>query len=185
MNFRELDNLLIDARAGSRAAECHGFLCGYFCVNRQPQEDTFKKYLLADTMDEDMFARCYKKIVELAEEVNNRISADDYSLQLMLPDDNSSIGERGAALIQWCEGFLSGLGIGGLTGLDLLSIESREVIEDLYKICRLDVDDMGDEGEEEESAFTELTEYVRMGAILLHEEFHKPPAAFGQPEVLH
>lgn len=185
MNFRDFDNLLMDSRAGSRAAECHGFLCGFFCVNQYPQADTFKKYLLADTMDQEMFVKCYEKIVELADEVNTKISAGDYSLQLMLPDDNSPMSERGTALIQWCEGFLSGLGIGGLTGLELLSIESREVIEDFYKICRLDVDDMDEGGEDEESAFTELTEYVRMGAILLHEELGKAPVTDEPPQVLH
>ena len=184
MNFRELNNLLIDARAGSRAAECHGFLCGYLCVNQHLQEDTFKEYLLAESMDQSMFAECYEKIAELANEVNTTILAGDYGLQLMLPDDNSPMSERGTALIQWCEGFLSGLGVAGISGTELLSIESREVIEDLYKICRLDVDDIDEGGDDEESAFIELIEYVRMGAILLHEELHKLPVT-DRPEVLH
>lgn len=185
MNFRELNNLLIDARAGSRAAECHGFLCGYFCVNRELQEDTFNKFLLADTADQDLYTECFVKISELAAEVNAKIAVGDYGLQLMLPDDNSSMGEREAALIQWCEGFLSGLGIAGMTGLEALSTEGREVIEDMYKICLLEVEEGDDEGEDEEAAFVELTEYVRMGAILLYEEFHGMITTNDRPGVLH
>ena len=183
MNFKEFNNLLIDAQAGSRAAECHGFLCGYFCVNKELHEDTFKKYLLADTMDQDLLNVCFEKITELAAEINRNISEGQFELQLMLPDDDCPMSERGEALIQWCEGFLSGLGIAGIDGLELLTVESRELIVDLYKICRLDVTDMDESGEEEESAFLELTEYVRMGAILLYEELNNITA--DKPGVLH
>ena len=44
---------------------------------------------------------------------------------------------------------------------------------------------MNDAGEDEESALTELIEYVRMGAILIHEEFRQSDdVAVSQP-VLH
>lgn len=173
MNFKELNNLLIDARAGSRAAECHGFICGYLCVNKELHEDTFKRYLLTDTMDQDLQDLCFEKFTELAAKITREITDGQFELQLMLPDDSCTMSERGEALIQWCEGFLSGLGVAGINNLELLTMDSRELIQDLYKICRLNVDDMDESGEDEESAFMELTEYVRMGAILLHEELNK------------
>lgn len=185
MNYKELDNLLIDANAGSRAAECHGFLCGYLCVNDNMQEDTFRRYLLADMTDQQMFLECYKLIAELAGEVYLKIASEDFTLELLLPDDSSPLTERSEALIHWCEGFLSGLGVAGVTDFDLLSFECRELIHDLYKICRLDADEISNDGAEEEAAFSELTEYIRMGAMLLHVELHKTAFGSVRPGVLH
>lgn len=173
MNFKELNNFLIEARADSLAAECHGFICGYLCNVTNVNEDTFRQYLFAEMTNSEMINECSRKLGELATEVMAGISAQDFSLELLLPGDDFPLNERGAALVQWCEGFLNGLGIAGLLEFDLLSAEGREVIQDLYKICRLDVNNLAEEGEDEESAFMELSEYVRMGVILLYEEFQQ------------
>ena len=185
MNFRELDILLIDAKTGTHAAECHGFLCGYLCLFRELNEDTFTQYLFTDMADSEMLNECSKKLGELATEVMDGISAQDFTLELFLPDDNCPLNERGAALVQWCEGFLYGLSIAGLLELDLLSAEGREIIQDLYKICRLNVDNIAEQGEDEEAAFMELTEYVRMGAIMLYEEFQQTGISDNNVKILH
>lgn len=185
MNYKELENLLIDANAGSRAAECHGFLCGYLCVSDNLQEDTFRRYLLADMTDQQAFLECYKQIAELAAEVYLKITSEDFTLELLLPDETSPLSERSVALVQWCEGFLSGLGVAGVTDIDLLSFECRELIQDLYKICRLNADEINRYGNEEEAAFNELTEYIRMGAMLLHVEMQNTAFGTNRPGVLH
>lgn len=185
MNYKELDDLLIDARSGSRAAECHGFMCGYLCVYDTMQEDTFRKYLLAEMSDQEMFAECYRQMNELAAEVYLKIASEDFTLELLLPDETAPLNERSLALVHWCEGFLSGLGVAGVMDFDLLSFECRELIQDLYKICRLDADEINVEGNEQEAAFNELTEYVRMGAMLLHVEMHKHAFSNARPGVLH
>lgn len=185
MNFSELNNLLIQSGAGSRAAECHGFLCGYLCVTETPDAAVFEQYLFADSMDKTDTRECIAMVVALAVEVQAGLNSENFTLQLLLPDDNTTLGERGEAFVQWCESFLSGLGVGGLSALDLLSVESREVIQDIYRICRLDLGAISESADEEERAFAELTEYVRMGAILLHEELHQAGNDDGKPEVLH
>ena len=172
MNFDELDQLLSDTRCGTRASECHGFLCGYLCINNNLQEEVVRNCLLADVNDEVLSYACLGSIKALAIDVCAQIASTDFALELLLPDDSRPLRERGASLIQWCDGFLSGLGAAGVVKFYALSSEGRELLDDLYKICRLDPDDMGDSGEDEEFALTELIEYVRMGAILMHEELH-------------
>ena len=185
MNFDELEQLLIDARCSTRAAECHGFLCGYLCINNDLREDVVRNCLLADGDVAVMSCTCLDGLKALATDVHDQISSADFTLQLLLPDDSRSLRERGASFIQWCEGFLSGLGAAGVVKFYALSSEGRELLDDLYKICRLDPDDMNDAGEDEESALTELIEYVRMGAMLIHEEIRRTDdVAVSQP-VLH
>lgn len=185
MNFSELNNMLIESGAGCRAAECHGFLCGYLCVAEQPEEAVFEQYLFADSMDAGSLTEYRSMLFELAREVQAGLESENFALRLLLPDENTPLDERSEAFIQWCESFLSGLGVAGLTELELLSIESREVIQDIHKICRLDLDAMSGNAEEEERAFAELTEYVRMGAMLLHEELHYTDNGEDRPEILH
>lgn len=187
MKFEELERLLTDARAGSRAAECHGFLCGYLCVSDNIEKELFDKYLLSapSGSDRDRTVECVDQIAGLADDVNEQISSGSFDLQLLLPDDQSPLVERSVALTEWCQGFLSGLGIGGIVDFDTISAESRELIDDLYKICNLDVESSADAGEEGEFALTELIEYVRMGAIFIHQEFHNSPSVMDKPEVLH
>lgn len=187
MKFEELDSLLADARAGSRAAECHGFLCGYLCVSDNIEKGLFDKYLLSDLegRDSDQIAECADRIAVLADDVSDQISSGNFELQLLLPGDRSPLAERSEALTQWCQGFLSGLGIGGIVDFDTISAESRELIDDMYKICNLDIESAGNVGEEGETALVELIEYVRMGAIFIHQEFHNSPSVMDKPEVLH
>jgi len=187
MKFEELDRLLANAHAGSRAAECHGFLCGYLCVSDNIEKELFDKYLLSDPvgMDTDRTTECVDKISGLADDVNEQITSGSFELQLLLPDDQYPLVERSVALTEWCQGFLSGLGIGGIVDFDTISAESRELIDDLYKICNLDVESSRDAGEEGESALMELIEYVRMGAIFIYQEFHTSPSVMDKPEVLH
>ncbi|MGH8120577.1 MAG: UPF0149 family protein, partial [Gammaproteobacteria bacterium] len=112
MNFDELNQLLSDAGCGTRAAECHGFLCGYFCSNGDPGEEVVRNCLLGD-IEGDLQVVCLERIKALAATVHEQITSQDFALELLLPDDSRPLHERGASFIQWCEGFLSGLGAAG------------------------------------------------------------------------
>jgi hypothetical protein len=86
----------------------------------------------------------------------------------LLPDDEIALVERVAALAQWCDGFVGGLGLGGLDDEHGLSETGREAVEDLGRIARTELTLDGDEADE--SAFVEVLEFVRIGAILVYEE---------------
>ena len=170
INFNELNQLLASAACGSRAAECHGFLCGYLCVRSQVEDTVLKECLMAELEENDLAPQCMEELSLLSRSVSEQISSANFKLELLLPGDDMSLADRSAALTEWCEGFLGGLGTAGMTDFDLLSFECRELIQDLYKICRLDPASIRDSSEEDEAALMELIEYVRMGAMLVHDE---------------
>jgi uncharacterized protein YgfB (UPF0149 family) len=65
-----------------------------------------------------------------------------------------------------------------LAGTDLeraLSDEASEVLADFSRIARTDVDEASDPDGEED--YTEVVEYVRVGAMLLRHELGAPPGA--------
>ena len=87
----------------------------------------------------------------------------------LLPSDAQSLESRTAALAQWCQGFLYGLGSGSIPDVGGLPGDVGEIVRDLTEITRAGVDD-GDGEESNEGAYAELVEFVRVGVQLLFEE---------------
>src|SRR5690606_26477934 len=87
-----------------------------------------------------------------------------------LPDDDSDISERVAALSQWCHGFLTGFGSAGAK--DELSEDARDTLQDLAALVQITADDEDDS----EADYMEVTEYVRMAAASLYYEFAEADA---------
>jgi hypothetical protein len=95
----------------------------------------------------------------------------------LLPNDAVSLAERALGLYDWSRGFMYGL---GLSGVDTggLSEEAREAFDDLAAITHLDLDDLED-SEDNEQALMELTEFVRVAAMLVYEEKAGPKEPSG------
>jgi uncharacterized protein YgfB (UPF0149 family) len=108
-----------------------------------------------------------------------QLSAQELNFQPLLPDDGSELGLRARALGEWVQGFLYGLGIGGLD-TEGVSEEIKQALADLEQIGQVDFDvDHADESDE--VAFTEVFEFVRMSAILIKDEI----GALRREELLH
>lgn len=107
-------------------------------------------------------------LAQLLEETLDGFEAEDFSLFLLLPGDDSPLAERAAALGSWCRGFLSGFGVAGVVDDAALSDDGRGFLRDLREIGNVDVE-LADGGNDEFSLM-ELCEYTRMGALLLREE---------------
>src|SRR6266480_5553812 len=86
----------------------------------------------------------------------------DMEFELLLPEDGQSIDARTAALAEWCQGFLYGLGAGAIPDAGGLPGEVGEIVRDFAEIARADVDARQAE-ESNESAYAELVEFVRVG----------------------
>jgi uncharacterized protein YgfB (UPF0149 family) len=89
---------------------------------------------------------------------------------LLLPEDAEPLPVRTAALAEWCQGFLYGLGAGGIPDASRPAGRCRGDRARLRRdhACR------GGSGagraEANESAYGELVEFVRVGVQLLFEE---------------
>ena len=89
-----------------------------------------------------------------------------------MPGDEDALQGRALALGEWCHGFLQGI---GYTGKESgWPDECAEILRDFLEIVRLDP---AVAGEADEMAYTELTEYVRIGVQVIHSEFQSltPP----------
>jgi uncharacterized protein len=98
--------------------------------------------------------------------------SNDFSLTLLLPNDDELISDRVMALSQWCHGFLTGFGSADAKNRTL-DEEAQDMLNDLAAIVQIQVDDDEDE-ETNEADYMEVTEYVRVIASSFYEEFAAP-----------
>ncbi len=173
MDFDEVADALAPLGQADAAAEYHGALCGALCVLPPQEIDLLRLIETADGLPAGA-AQARPVLERLREETLEALSDEAMRFQPLLPGDEAALVPRVNALTTWCQGFLFGLA--SKPGLDLkrCSDELREVVRDLTELTHAAVGDETD-AEIEETAYTELVEYVRVGAQLVFMELHPRP----------
>lgn len=176
-DYDELNEALARLEIVTDAAECHGMLCGLICADKQPKQHWLAEILPAGRESGDLLVKELLMMLEAAyATTQQQFDAAEFGVRLLLPDDNEALPVRLQALAQWCEGFYLGLGIAGISDLDKLPEDSREIVNDMINIAQVEVD-AGDTNEEDEVAYAEVAEYLRVGVLLIHEELSAPKQA--------
>ena len=183
LDYDELQNLLGGMNSGLRASECHGFLTGYLCLADTINESVWK-YICADMEGSESIQPEQRSALHtMSQDISDQIDSRNFDFCLLQPDDTTPFSERCEALAEWCQGFLSGLGVAGTIDWNTLSDNCREMISDFSDISRLGSD--AGESDQMEESLMELHEYVRIGAMYIHDEFSRLKAENERPEVLH
>lgn len=180
IEFTELDSYLMAVGATNSVAETHGATCGLICAGGDLAEGEWVATVLGSD-EPDVVTQALDNSLPLATlkgysaEV---LSGGDMAFDLMLPDEDELLSERITQLGQWCQGFLYGFGVGGMSDLSVLDEASREVVDDLLAISQVGTEGI-DESEAEEQLI-QLQEYVRVGVLLLFEALNPVPQASAQ-----
>jgi uncharacterized protein YgfB (UPF0149 family) len=162
------------AEADLSVAEFHGTLCAFLCTRPRPRVEAWVAEIVTSEHPPQGSAWA-RALCEAGERTRAALAEGAFSLELLLPDDDEPLSERGAALADWCTGFLYGLGLAGDGVGESLSAEAREVIADLAEFTRIDSDE--ESSSDAESALAEIVEYVRVGVLLIYEELMRADAA--------
>lgn len=145
------------------ASEVHGAWTGF--LSGKP-EASFEQVLpaLAEILTGENMEEAIPALRKAFLHTQRTLADEQFRFNLRLPDDETPLHKRAAALADWCQGFLYGL---GASGCGNLSAQAEEILRDFRAISQLDPTV---EGEEEEQALVELVEYVRIAAQLLYAE---------------
>lgn len=174
--FEQWANVFAAHKAFSHPSELHGSLCGRLSAGRRPDS---QDWLATACEHMGLPLTATEESPELVSFMTNardamltELSAADMSFQILLPDDDYSLDQRLQALSAWVRGFLEGLAMVGGESLGQAPDEIRELIEDLVAISQVaETEEDSDEGEYQ---LTEITEYVRLGALAVFTEFNAP-----------
>ena len=158
-------------RVGARLgpAEAHGLLCGLLCAADEEAVTGWLDELMgerADLIQRDPEAQ--RVLSALITSSADQLRSEQFELELLLPIDDASLAERTEALGVWCDGFLVGYGLGANEAGDGVAAEVHEVLADFAEIGR--IAPQTNESEDAEVAYTELVEFVRVGAMVVQPE---------------
>lgn len=156
------------------ASELHGSLSGYLCGggSASAQAILTALELEGDTTNVDDAGRAL--VADLYTQIRLQLDDPELGFEPLLPGADQPLAVRGDALVEWCRGFLGGLGLSGFGGPQGLSEESAEILRDLDTIAasHFSYDD-----EDDEDSLTEVFEFVRIGVLLLHAERQVAPSS--------
>lgn len=165
-DYNHIQQLLARERSLADAAEAHGTLAGCLCGSAGYRLEDWLREILPEGRGAPATAAALE---ELFAATAGALLQPDMEFELLLPGDEQPIEVRTAALAQWCQGFLYGLGAGTITDATGLPGDAGEIVRDFVEISRAGVDAAQDE-ESNEAAYAELVEFVRVGVQLLFEE---------------
>jgi hypothetical protein len=166
VEYAALQRILSQSGALTDAPEAHGTLAGAFCSANDYRFEYWLSELFAEGRADDEPAR---ELRGLFDSTRAALHAQDLQFVVALPDDDAPLAQRAAALGQWCQGFLYGLGTNPLPDPQSLPGDVGEIVRDLSALVQVGVDD-NEDPEANEQAYTELVEFVRVGVQLLFEE---------------
>ncbi len=180
-SFEELSEVLARTKGQTGAAETHGLLCGLLCTRGRFDERAWLAGVLDDIDCHDPFSEACRALLKRLEVATmHQLQSADCSFQILLPPDSEALTLRSQSLADWCAGFLAGVGLGGGCA-QVLPSDSREILQDMTEMTRIDAAASADE-EGNEAAYTELVEYLRVATLMIREELlgFDPMRASGQ-----
>ncbi len=164
-----LDAALARADVGAGAAEAHGSLCGLMSVHATADSATWIDSLLEGLDVNDVLVQEARGLLqEVYEHSRQEMLDSNLGFYPLLPSDERSLEERVEALGLWCQGYLFGLALGGVTEETEFPEDSAEILNDIAQIATVGFD--AEEDEENETAYAEIIEFLRTGVLLVSEE---------------
>jgi hypothetical protein len=192
-NYAELGAALDELELGVDAAEYHGGICGALCALGSGASNS---WLRATRSSEIADPDLTNTLLNAEATAWKALAGPDFEFHPVLPEGEVSLSARVDALALWCQGFLSGLGLGGENVATVLAAPASpspkangqgrggitEILADLAEIskARLGDEDMQDAAQ---AGFDleALVEYVRVGVQLIFDELEGRRAAAESP----
>lgn len=168
ITYQDWRDFLIKIGAVCEPAELHGMVIGCICACGPSGRDLWVSQSMGfmDLLEGESGGELDVAMQNFFDMNLSYMSSDDYSLQLLLPDDALPLADRVDALAKWSQGFLHGIASGGEGIGAKLDDESKETLQDIAQIARASEDTDGDPNALE-AFYAELVEYLRLAAFNL------------------
>lgn len=150
---------ITQAKLGVTPAELHGSITGFLCAGWTGRaRDLLDSLALESDAGDIVAGESLDDLIERAAAcINSRLRAQE-PVELVLPE--SPLAARANAVVDWCRGFLGGLGLTGVLAGPAQTAEIAELLSGLGQIAASHVacDD------DDEAALDDLLDFIR-GAV--------------------
>jgi len=169
-------DLLRNTSLGLNPAELQACLCAHLSIDHDCSVDTWLQRALATESGlAGLDTNVMQALEALFELTQKQLTDPEFGFQLFLPDEDVALEERINALSDWCGAFLSAIGGSESQTMMAMDEDGHEFIRDVSEIAK--ANSMPDNAEELENfAFFEVTEYLRVGTLLLFESMQQAAA---------
>ncbi|MDC9714357.1 MAG: UPF0149 family protein [Gammaproteobacteria bacterium] len=162
-------------------ASAHGILCGFACVKPDLSlDDWLNEVLISIDFDNLNEKSAHQQLAQIYNNTLSQLGDETLNFQLLIADENCKLTEQADTLIQWCQGFLLGLGLKKISTNDE---DVLEMIKDFGEISKLDVGVL--DSEQNAQDLNEIIEFVRIGALLIQETLQPSKQDYISPDTLH
>lgn len=152
--------------------EVHGYLTAGFVTDQLENKKTWLDSLIdnhALSADEQKAATA--PLTQLFDYTQATLASPMYEFKLLIPDDEEKLSFRCECLARWCQDFLTGLHLSGVTvdpqGKDDLSNALKLVQEVALSLSQ---SEQLSSSEDDEFAFSDMLEHLRMTIIFIYNE---------------
>jgi len=167
--YQRLERELARADLEVGCAEAHGLLCGLLCAHHRDPQQRWLDELLEQTAEADLLVTaCRRALEQLYRETQSEFDDPGLGFRPLLPNDDQPLQQRAKALVDWCQGFLYGIGLCGLEQ-NSLSADTREALADFTQIARMDTQRL-EGSQQDQEAFWEVSEFIWVAAMMLFHE---------------
>jgi uncharacterized protein YgfB (UPF0149 family) len=166
-NYQDLDHALNFTVHKLHPSLVHGLACGL--ISGKLSDKQAWELLIEECQKSN---EAHEILYSLFEASRQQLDEFLFDFQLVLPPDSVVLSVRAEALTLWCQGYLTGLKLAQVEVDGKKTNEMNEAIEDLIEIAKMNYEEVVS-SDEDEAAYVELIEYVRMAAILIHQELHE------------
>lgn len=160
ISYTKLESTLSKLGAQLNAAETHGLMTGLLTITSPQKHEAWRSVLLENLDCSTPSQVQWKIFSNTGSQIMHDFTEQNFAFNLLLPSDDQPLQERADALVLWCRGYLSGLGLIGITQEHLANNVVKELVDDLSQIAHIQMET--DSSEEDENSYMELVEYVRV-----------------------
>lgn len=169
-SYEKVSQLLKSSHAVASTSEFHGLLCGLMCSGKNMLIDSIKwaQSVMAEVEGElPNNQEQLETLVNLFEITREKIASMDFDFQMLLPCDDAELKIRAKELGYWCQGFVAGLGLGGLQWEGKIESDVQDALYTISDIAQIDYLNL-DITEKDEVAYIEVSEYVRLAVLSIY-----------------
>jgi hypothetical protein len=143
-------------------------------------DDWLNEVLVSIDLNNIKEKESHQVMAEIFNSTTEQLADPTLNFWPLLAEDSCSLSGQASSLVQWCQGFLVGLGLSEVQGSE---DEVMEMIKDISEIAQLEVDLMDDEDNAQD--LNEIIEFVRIGVLFIQETLQPSKQDFISPDQPH
>jgi uncharacterized protein YgfB (UPF0149 family) len=161
MTYPEFGAALAQAKLGIGPAELHGSIVGYRCAGGAGRAHEVLNALQLESDDAGAVDPLHARLDQLIPAIARELGAGQ-SITPLLPE--APLSARADAMVDWCRGFLGGLGLTGALADVELAPATRELLDDFGRIASTRIES----DEDDDATLAEVLDFIGTGVAHLH-----------------